>query len=57
MNRRIPFSFLVGNGIMLQKYPITIALKSLFEEILAKRENRPSCFFNRGMLAVGASRR
>jgi hypothetical protein len=42
---------------MLQKYPLTIAFKSLFEEILAKAESRFSNFFNRGVPSLGAKRR
>jgi hypothetical protein len=36
MNKRIPFSLLGNNGIMLQKDPLDF--KSRFEEILAKEK-------------------
>jgi hypothetical protein len=36
MDRRILFSFLINNGIIPQKYPISIAFQLGFKEMLAK---------------------
>jgi hypothetical protein len=45
MNRRFLFSFLVNNGTILQKCPVAIVLKSLFEEILVKGKTAPAFSF------------
>jgi hypothetical protein len=61
MNKKIPFPSITNNGIRLQKYHIAIALKTRFEEILAKKagptvfyiDSRPSVLrTDRGVLAI-----
>jgi hypothetical protein len=41
VNRRIPFSFLVNNGVISQKYSIVIVFKSLLEQKIAKAKVCP----------------
>jgi hypothetical protein len=53
MNQKIPFAFLINNEIISQKYPIAIALKLCFEEILAKGKTGRALFCRDGRLSAG----